>query len=334
MSEFEGRPQEVLWHAVATDPHIVSVESQIAANGVLGEEIGRTWRASCDATASHADRTLARQRLEALYELQGDPNGTRGLKDEVATDILGRYGVEPASIFKDPMEGSIAFDFNLGGRQIRLSINNTLLGVKTWDARLTYEEAIDVWEEVERQRMQGTSLLILRDALDGEIPEYLEAHEEGIAQGAEDINAATRAHRQHDQTLRERAGYLDFSLESSHISWSLPIALGIAGMTTRDAGAIVSRFGMTSSEHLQVLAPAVFKPLTGHPNQIVWHLASDGSVERSPSATVDDPQLTAIAAEYEAAQNIMAERLRSLAQTTDEGALARGGLLKRFRRKR
>lgn len=193
----DGLPHERTWHEVAADPDIMARERE------MDELAARMVSQPSEELAHRLGALRAENTIAVLTECGVDPeNIIQGLGQRSSPHV-------PYMIFKH------------AGRDTRLTLHGDMTEVSSTDQRLSDKDRFSV----------AHAYLVCRGVGchpdDPDLPAHTAKYVQGVLRGVQPLQA--------EGSFNERYGFVHYVLESPRASWSLPVAVGIAGMSTEEA---------------------------------------------------------------------------------------------------
>ena len=308
--EIEDRPPDPEWFKIATD--YLPEEEEVVRLTILQAESVRQGQ--------------TRGSLSPYERI-------RDARASIATGILGRYGIPTDSIEEWQAVGGSTFYFPYAGRTVRLDMSDSQVTVMTWDKSLTSSERDTVWHMYERAGAQDVGLAKMAD-LDTELLEEHGPYEDPTIGITDRIDADKQDIAQRLHALYVLNGFSHFTLESSYISWALPIAMAAIAMPVAESSRLFGLMDPEGSEDMRVTKPGSFEP---YEKRGYW-LSEAGEIEQLPrgvSQGPDDPRLAEVIRQLEQARIAAIEEATSMAEPglVQSALLAVRALLRSPRRK-
>ncbi len=206
----------------------------------------------------------------------------RDIQKELALRTLALYGIKEDQIRTDEAVNAVGMWFVYQGTRIRLDFNGEHLGVMTWDSSLPTDQVFEIWGRYEDEiRPEGVQLAILNDYLDSNSNSSLfKGHENAVRANMDNFALETHGFMKRLYNFQKNNNFRSFTLETPHVTWSLPIAISLATAPIDEVYKVISPFGSQGRGHLHISKPGKFDA-NREGRKAEWELDEQGDIRVS-----------------------------------------------------
>lgn len=203
------------------------------------------------------------------------------LQQGLAEKVLDLYGVPKDDIEIYQYANAAHYTFPFGESTAQINVGGTMLTVQTWDSRLDAQQRSDVSHNFHANlSMEGIQHSILEDAVNKGVPEWLQPYERKIIDDIENIDRERHEFNDAYVTYCHAFGYRNFTLDTPHVTWSIPMALELARLPIDTSYPYIGQFNSITGGRLNIPEPGKFqhRPLPWEDPKATWQFGLNGEI--------------------------------------------------------